>query len=122
MTKSRLSLILLAAFLFVSTARAQAPSGHIMISDAHTGSSIYPGISYSYEIYVPQQYSSQQAACLYVGLDGVLCNAPAVMDSLIAAGRMPVTIGVFLQPGVVEADSGQVLRYARSSQFDAIAC
>ncbi len=119
MTKSRLSLILLAAFLFVSTARAQAPSGHIMISDAHTGSSIYPGISYSYEIYVPQQYSGRQAACLYVGLDGVLCNAPAVMDSLIAAGRMPVTIGVFLQPGVVKDDNGQVLRYARSSQFDA---
>ncbi len=96
-----------------------ASAGHLMKHVEHTGSLIYPGISYSYDIYVPQQYDGRQPACLYVGLDGVLCRAPEVMDSLIAAGGMPVTIGVFLQPGVIKDDRGEVLRYDRSNQFDA---
>ena len=67
---------------------------------------------------MPSQYDATAPACLYVGLDGVLCNAPAVIDSLIAARKMPVTIGVFLKPGVVMDDQGQVLRYNRSNEFD----
>lgn len=96
--------------------------GHIMIDGAYTspddGVSIYPGTTRTYQVYVPDQYDGQSPACLYVGLDGVLCNAPAVMDSLMAAGKMPVTIGIFLQPGVIRDAQGEVIRYNRSNEFD----
>ena len=96
--------------------------GHIMIDGAYTspdnGVSIYPGTTRTYQIYVPDQYDGQSPACLYVGLDGVLCNAPAVIDSLMACGKMPVTIGIFLQPGVIRDKQGEVIRYNRSNEFD----
>jgi enterochelin esterase-like enzyme len=96
--------------------------GHIMIDGAYTSTEfgIYPGTTRTYQVYVPDQYDGTTPACLYVGLDGVLCNAPAVMDSLIAAGKMPVTIGIFLQPGVIRDAQGEVIRYNRSNEFDNI--
>ncbi len=100
---------------------AQAWAGHVMVDGSLTQNDfddIYPGTVHTYQVYVPEQYDGSKPACLYVGLDGVLCNAPAVMDSLIAAGKMPVTIGVFLQPGVIKDKDGNVLRYNRSNEFD----
>ncbi len=96
--------------------------GHIMIDGAYTSTEFgfYPGTTRTYQVYVPDQYDGTTPACLYVGLDGVLCNAPAVMDSLIAAGKMPVTIGIFLQPGVIRDAQGEVIRYNRSNEFDNI--
>ncbi len=93
-------------------------AGHVMVDGVLDDSEIYPGTVHSYQVYVPQQYDGRTAACLYVGLDGVLCNAPAVMDSLITAGKMPITIGVFLQPGLIKDAKGEVLRYNRSNEFD----
>ncbi len=97
---------------------AGASGAHVMIDGKLQGSAIYPGTEHAYQVYVPEQYTGRQAACLYVGLDGVLCDAPRVLDSLIAAGKMPVTIGVFLQPGVVKNARGEVVRYNRSYEFD----
>ena len=96
--------------------------GHIMIDGAYTSTEFgfYPGTTRTYQVYVPDQYDGTTPACLYVGLDGVLCNAPAVMDSLIASGKMPVTIGIFLQPGVIRDAQGEVIRYNRSNEFDNI--
>lgn len=81
-------------------------------------SAIYPGTTHDVVVTVPDAYSPGTPACLYVGLDGILCDAPAVIDSLIASGEMPVTIGVFVQPGVVRDAGGNVLRYNRSNEFD----
>ena len=81
-------------------------------------SSIYPGTVHTFQIYVPDQYDGKRPAALYVGLDGVLCHAPQVMDSLIAAKKMPCTIGVFLQPGIIKDADGTVLRYNRCYEFD----
>ena len=92
-------------------------AGHVMIDGSLEQSADYPGTVHSFQVYVPDQYDGKRPAALYVGLDGVLCNAPQVMDSLIAAGKMPCTIGVFLQPGVVKGD-GIVLRYNRCYEFD----
>ncbi len=78
----------------------------------------YPGTEREIQVYVPDAYDGKQPACLYVGLDGILCNAPNVMDSLIAVGKMPVTIGVFIQPGVIKDKDGNVVRYNRSNEFD----
>lgn len=78
----------------------------------------YPGTEREVQVYVPDAYDGSSPACLYVGLDGILCNAPQVMDSLIAAHKMPVTIGIFLQPGVIKDRDGNVTRYNRSNEFD----
>ena len=78
----------------------------------------YPGTEREIEVYIPDAYDGKTPACLYVGLDGILCNAPHIMDSLISAGKMPVTIGVFIQPGVIKDKDENVVRYNRSNEFD----
>lgn len=96
----------------------QARAGHVLIDGTLEHSVIYPGTVHTFQVYVPEQYDGKRQAALYVGLDGVLCNAPQVMDSLIEARKMPVTIGVFLQPGVIRDEGGTVLRYNRCYEFD----
>ena len=95
-----------------------AAAGHVLIDGVLDKSIFYSGTTHTFQVYVPDQYDGKRPAALYVGLDGVLCHAPEVMDSLIAARKMPVTIGVFLQPGVVKASDGTVLRYNRCYEFD----
>ena len=94
-------------------------AGHTLIDGTLRGSVIYPGTVHTYKIAVPDSYDGATPAALYVGLDGILCNAPEVIDSLMAAGRMPVTVSVFLQPGYITDEDGNVLRYNRSNEFDA---
>ena len=93
-------------------------AGHVLIDGTLDRSDIYPGTKHTFQVYVPDQYDGKRPAALYVGLDGVLCNAPQVMDSLITAKKMPCTIGVFLQPGVIRDAEGTVLRYNRCYEFD----
>lgn len=81
-------------------------------------STIYPGTKREFQIFVPQQYDGTEPACLVVGLDGNLFGAITVIDNLIATGEMPVTIGIFLQPGVSYNEDGTVARYNRSNEFD----
>jgi len=83
-------------------------------------SDIYPGTTHNYIVTVSDNYRPDHPSGLYVGLDGILCNAPAVMDSLSDAGILPPMIGVFLQPGVVRGADGSVIRYNRSNEFDAV--
>lgn len=81
-------------------------------------SQIYPGTEREILVYVPQQYVGDQSACLLVCMDGILYDATTVMDNLIASGEMPVTIGVFVNPGVVYDEEGEVVRYNRCKEFD----
>ena len=104
--------IISAASLFAANYKGE------IITDSLHQSKIYPGTMHEYKIYIPQEYDGEKPACLYFGLDGILYNAPAVMDSLIASGDMPVTIGVFVQPGVIKDTAGNVIRYNRSNEFD----
>lgn len=104
-------------------------------------SKIYAGTSREITVYVPKEYTGKEPACLLVCLDGVLFNAITVMQNLIRSGEMPVTIGLFVQPGVIyarscEAGSGskagsgagesssaaqkRVQRYNRSNEFDRV--
>lgn len=72
-------------------------------------SSIYPGTTHEYWVYVPAQYTGAEPAAVmvfqdgefYVNTDG-LVRAPTVFDNLIHRGEMPVTIGVFINPGMKE--------------------
>lgn len=69
-----------------------------------TSETIYPGTERDTWVYVPAQYDGSQAACLMVFQDGEMClgaeiNVPVVFDNLIHTGAMPVTIGLFVNPG-----------------------
>ena len=70
----------------------------------HRSESIYPGVERDYWVYVPQQYDASQPASLMVFQDGSMylapnINVPTAFDNLIHAGQMPITIGVFANPG-----------------------
>ena len=69
-------------------------------------SSIYPGSTHHYWVYVPAQYDETKPACVMVFLDGAdfvhtkgEMRVPTVFDNLIHKGVMPVTIGIFVNPG-----------------------
>ena len=81
-------------------------------------SEIYPGTKREILVYVPLQYDGSKPACLLVCMDGILYDATTVLDNLIASGEMPVTIGVFVNPGVVYDEDGEVVRYNRCKEFD----
>jgi len=77
-------------------------------------SRIYPGTTHEYWVYVPAQYSDAEPACVMVFQDGQgyvslkgLVRAPTVFDNLIHRGEMPVTIGIFINPGKKEKAYGQ---------------
>ena len=78
----------------------------------------YPGTEREICVYVPQQYQDTTPACLLVCMDGILYDAATVMDNLITTGEMPVTIGVFINPGVVYDEDRNVVRYNRCKEFD----
>ncbi len=105
-----LSAMMLAATI-LTTLRAETFTGSL------ESSAIYPGTRHSYSVVVPDGIDTDTAA-LYIGLDGVLCNAPAVIDSLARAGVMPPAVQVYLQPGLI-TDGDRVVRYNRSNEFDA---
>ncbi len=87
------------------------------------GSEIFPGTTRDYFVYTPAQYDGSQPAALMVFQDGggYLKAVPTVFDNLIHQGKMPMTIGVFINPGVVPATSEDVLaRYNRSFEYDAV--
>lgn len=90
-----------------------------LIEGEFVGSKIYPSTVHKYTVSIPAAYDGSEA-CLYVGLDGILCDAPARIDSLIATGDLPPMIGIYVEPGLVRDSRGNVLRYNRSNEFDAI--
>ena len=94
-----------------------------------TEKGLFPGTRRDYWVYVPQQYSPTKPACLMVFQDGggyVSTNGPfrasIVFDNLIARGEMPVTVGVFINPGVLPSAQGTnaLPRYNRSYEYDGL--
>lgn len=84
-------------------------------------SKVFPGTSRKYWIYIPSSYRPEKPACLYVHQDGVANKAPEVFDELIGTGEMPVTIGVFVQPGRVKSViRGTGDRVNRSFEYDSL--
>lgn len=82
-------------------------------------SQIYPGASHDYWVYVPAQYDDAEPAAVMVFQDGQgyvtregPVRVPTVFDNLIHKGEMPVTIGVFINPGRPDEDRDQ-----RSAQY-----
>ncbi|HXF09575.1 MAG TPA: SMP-30/gluconolactonase/LRE family protein [Desulfuromonadaceae bacterium] len=85
-------------------------------------SKIFPGTRRDYWVYVPAEYTPDQPACVYIGQDKMRFNETNVFDNLIYRKEMPVTIGVFVEPGVVKAaDTNAALdRYNRSYEYDGL--
>lgn len=86
-------------------------------------SAIFPGTTRDYAVYVPRQYDASKPAALMVFQDGIsyLKTVPVAFDNLINSGEMPVTIGLFVNPGVVpEANENSLARYNRSFEYDAV--
>jgi len=81
------------------------PHGKVSTFDWND-SKVYPGTERKYYIYVPAQYDPKKPAALMVFQDGhgymredADFRVPVVFDNLIHQKAMPVTIGVFVDPG-----------------------
>lgn len=91
-------------------------------------SSIFPGTERDWWLYVPAQYDGKTPACVMVFQDGGnyvnptgQFRTPIVFDNLIHRKEMPVTIGVFVNPGTVPAaQAGGKARSNRSFEYDTL--
>jgi gluconolactonase len=109
-----------------SLPQANVPKG--TVTQYKWTSKLFPGTVRDYWVYVPAQYKAGKAACLMVFQDGggfvsdkSTFHAQTVFDNLIAKGDMPVTIGVFINPGVLPALSPEHQpRFNRSFEYDAV--
>jgi enterochelin esterase family protein len=71
-------------------------------------SKTFPGYGRKWALYVPAQYDPSKEAALMVFQDGLgyasrngQWRVPVVFDNLIAQGKMPVTIALFINPGFI---------------------
>jgi enterochelin esterase family protein len=90
-------------------------------------SHIFPGTVRDYWVYVPAQYDGQGPACVMVFQDGKgyqdangSFRAPIVFDNLIHKKEMPVTIGIFINPGTFPAKDVKQVRSNRSFEYDTL--
>lgn len=91
-------------------------------------SSVFPGTTRQYSVYVPDQYRPDQPAGLMVFMDGSgyartngAFRVPIVFDNLIHQQAMPVTIAVFVNPGTIPATRpGAQNRSNRSFEYDSL--
>ena len=107
-----------------SIAKEGVPKGEIK-GPIPFDSKVFPGTKRNYFVYVPKQYDPNKPACLMVTQDGLgMANQwrlPIVMDNLIHSGEMPVTIGLFIEHGVVPAPNEQAQpRFNRSYEYDGL--
>jgi len=107
-----------------SKPQAGVPEGRIT-KHVWDKSKVFPGTTRDYWVYVPAQYKKGKAAAVFVCQDGIMYEAPTVFDNLIHKKEMPVTIGIFIQPGnlVEKARRGQPAakpRSNRSVEYDSL--
>ena len=103
------------------------PEGRVT-TGSFVGSTVYPGSRHDYRVYVPRQYSADAPASLMVFQDGPAYadpkgafRVPVVFDNLIHRKAMPVTIAVFVSPGVVEPTRPNAKRESiRSFEYDSL--
>lgn len=90
-------------------------------------SKIFPGTERDYWVYVPAQYDAAKPACVMVFQDGQgyvgetgHSRVPTVFDNLIQQKAMPVTIGIFINPGNFPSLAGNKPRSNRSFEYDSL--
>jgi enterochelin esterase family protein len=91
-------------------------------------SEIFPGTVRDYWVYIPAQYDPKKPACVMVFQDGGSYQdpkgsfrVPTVFDNLIHKKEMPVTVGIFINPGVIPAaNPNERPRSNRSFEYDTL--
>jgi enterochelin esterase family protein len=90
-------------------------------------SRIFPDTVRDVTVYIPQQYEPGSEACLMIWQDGSRHVDPAgpmragiVMDNLIHKKEMPVTIGVFVDPGRKAVQKQGEKAGNRSVEYDSL--
>jgi len=92
-------------------------------------SKIFPTTTRKYWVYVPAQYDGSEPACVMIFQDGQLYvdeegeyRVPIVFDNLIHEGSVPVTVGIFINPGHKgDQPSGSALGSSnRSFEYNAL--
>jgi enterochelin esterase-like enzyme len=102
------------------------PQGEVKKATFSNGK-VFPGTTRDYWVYVPKQYDAAKPACLmvfhdggnYVKADGQF-RVPVVFDNLIHKKEMPVTIGLFVNPGTIPAAAEGKGRSNRSFEYDSL--
>jgi enterochelin esterase family protein len=98
------------------------------VTKHHWISKVFENSERDYWIYVPAQYDPNSPACVMVFQDGGSYQdpkgqfrVPIVFDNLIHKKEMPVTIGIFINPGVFPAaEPTQKPRSNRSFEYDTL--
>jgi enterochelin esterase family protein len=80
-------------------------------------SKVFPGTTRDWWVYIPAQYRTEIPAAVMIFQDGNAARdyAVPVFDNLIAKGDMPVTVGIFIEPGGVKLP-----RDNRSFEYDTL--
>lgn len=107
--------------------RQAVPQGEVRQA-SFTSSTIFPGTTRDYFVYIPKQYDGTKPACLLVFFDGGgvfradgAFRLPIVLDNLIARKEMPVTIAIGVNPGIVTGgEPGAKSRSNRSFEYDSL--
>jgi enterochelin esterase family protein len=95
---------------------SDVPKGKLTMMPKWWGK-VFEGTSRDWWVYVPAQASPESPACVMVFQDGSGYKdfVPTVFDNLTAKKEMPVTVGVFVNPGVFEGG-----RSNRSFEYDTL--
>lgn len=109
-----------------SQVRPDVPQGKV--TKYSWTSKVFPGTVRDYWVYVPAQYDPKKPACVMVFQDGGSYmdpkgsyRVPVVFDNLIHKQEMPVTVGIFINPGVIPARTpGQPPARNRSFEYDTL--
>lgn len=91
-------------------------------------SEVFKGTERDCWVYVPAQYDGKTPACVMVFQDGGnyvnekgQFRVPVVFDNLIHKKEMPVTVGIFINPGTFPAAAGKGKgRSNRSFEYDTL--
>lgn len=136
-TLANLAAIIFMAGLFALTAQAKddykfgpdsEPQPGVPKGDVHKftwDSQVFEGTTRDCWIYVPKQYDGKTPACVMVFQDGGgyqnatgSYRVPVVFDNLIHKKEMPVTIGIFINPGNFKGKDPKKGGSNRSFEYD----
>lgn len=88
-------------------------------------SAVFPNARREYWVYVPQQYDPTIPAAVMVFQGGHAYlseqdwfRVPVVFDNLIHAGSMPVTVGIFINPGHIGDEPAENLWRVSNRSFE----
>lgn len=103
------------------------PQGAILDGTYTSSGALFPGTVRPYSVYIPAQYDANTPACVMVFQDGKgranEWKVPTVFDNLIHKKEMPVTLGIFVSPGVVPVpawNTNAQPRFNRSFEYDGL--